>query len=62
MELGVCIERKASVGLHPFLSVFGGFERVRAVRGIFGTRTKEVLAGLTVEVSEGRGYMRIADH
>ena len=62
MELGVCIERKASVGLHPFLSVFGGFERVRAVRGIFGTRTKEVLAGLTVEVTEGRGYMRIADH
>lgn len=61
MDLGICIDRKASVGSHPFLAVFGGFEHVQAVRSVFGAGTKEVLDGLSVEVTEGRGYMRIND-
>ena len=61
VDLAVCVERKASVGLHPFTGVFGGFERVRAVRAIFGNKTEEVLGKLPVEVTEGRGYMRISD-
>ncbi len=62
MELGVCIERRAKVGLHPFTSVFGGFERVRAVRAIFGKKTEEVLDNLSVEIARRRGYMKIDDH
>lgn len=61
LDLGVCIERRATVGLHPFLSIFGGFERIRAVKGIFGSRTGDVLGGLSVEVADGRGYMKIDD-
>jgi hypothetical protein len=62
VDFGVCIERKAKLGLHPFTSVFGGFEQVRAVRTIFGKKTDEVLGNLSVEVSRRRGYMRIDDH
>ena len=61
MDLGVCIERNPAVGRNPFLRVFGGFEKVRAVRAIFGHRTAEVLGNLSVEVTNGRGYMRIND-
>ena len=61
MDLGVCIDRNAAVGHSPFLRVFGGFEKVKAVRAIFGRRTERVLANLGVEVAEGRGYMRIND-
>lgn len=62
MRLGVSVDRKTKAGLHQFTSVFGGFERVRAVKAIFGKKTGEVLEGLQVEVSRGRGYMRINDH
>ena len=61
MDLGVCIERKPALGRSPFLKVFGGFEKVKAVRAIFGHRTEEVLGNLSVEVTNGRGYMRIND-
>ncbi|MDE1857746.1 MAG: hypothetical protein KGI26_01590 [Thaumarchaeota archaeon] len=61
MDLGVCIERKVTVGAHPFTMVFGGFERVRAVKSIFGSKTKEVLGDLSIEVVDDRGYMRIND-
>ena len=62
MDLGVCIERKAKIGVHPFTGVFGGFERVQAVRNIFGSETEEVLGGLSVEVVSRQGYMKINDH
>ena len=62
MDLDVCIERKAKIGVHPFTGVFGGFERVQAVRSIFGSETEEVLGGLSVEVVKRQGYMRINDH
>lgn len=61
MDLGVCIAREAARGFHPFLAIFGGFERVAAVRSIFGSKTNEVLGALWVEVAPGRGYMRIND-
>jgi len=61
MDLGVCIERNATLGRSPFTRVFGGFEKVKAVRAIFGRRTDEVLGNLNVEVTAGRGYMRIND-
>lgn len=61
MDLGVCIKRNAPIGPNPFLRVFGGFEKVKAVRAIFGRRTDEVLGRLNVEITDGKGYMRIND-
>jgi hypothetical protein len=61
VKLGVSIDRKASIGVHPFKSVFGGFERLRAVRSIFGSETGVVLAGLPVEITKKGGYMKIDD-
>ena len=61
MNLGVCIAREAPRGFHRFLDVFGGFERVAAVRSIFGPKTKAVLGALWVEITDGKGYMRIND-
>ncbi len=61
LDLGVCIARGAPTGFHPFLEVFGGFERLRAVKSIFGPKTAKVLGGLWVEIAPGRGYMRIND-
>lgn len=62
MEYEVNIRRKSKIGHHPFTSVFGGFNRVKAVRAIFGKETDEILENLSVEVARGRGYMRINDH
>ena len=59
MKLGVSIERNVGPGNLPFASVFKGFEEVGAVREIFGVRTRDVLMGLTVDVMETRGYLRI---
>ncbi len=61
MKLGVVINRDVAVGCHPFKDVFGGFEKVAAVRSIFGRSTNRVLTGLEVEIEDGRGYMRIND-
>jgi len=58
---GVKIDRKAKLGKHAFKSVFEGFERVDAVRRLFGKRTDHVLDKLPVEVIRRRGYMRIND-
>ena len=61
MGLDVQIDRSAAPGTFPFTVLFKGFEDVVAVRGIFGAATDEVLARLSVEVIEGRGYLRIND-
>lgn len=61
LELKVRIERTAELGSIPFRHVFSGFERVSAVRAIFGDQTDRVLAELTVEIVESRGYLRIND-
>lgn len=62
LDLGVIIERGTKIGTHPFVEVFGGFDQLRAVKGIFGKDTDEVLRGLSVEVSRRHGYMKIDDH
>jgi hypothetical protein len=57
--LGVVINRDVPIGSFSFKDVFGGFERVAAVRSIFGSNTDRVLSALQVDVEDGRGYMRI---
>jgi hypothetical protein len=59
MKLGVVINRGAPLGTVRFADVFKGFEKVGAVRSIFGAETDRVLSGLSVEIEDGRGYMRI---
>lgn len=42
-----------------FLDYFKGFDKVEAVRGIFGKKTTEVLSCLSVEFSWFSGYMYV---
>ncbi len=51
--------RDAAVGPHLFNGVFHGFEKVGAVRRIFGEKTEHVLSELIVDVTEDKGYMHI---
>ena len=44
-----------------FAEYFKGFEKVEAVKGIFGEKTREVLANLEVELSWVMGYMYVDD-
>jgi hypothetical protein len=47
--------------MHAFSECFRGFERVEAVRRIFGDRTDEVLRGLRVELTWIGGYMWVSN-
>ena len=57
--MDVVINRDVPIGSFPFKDIFEGFERVAAVRSIFGSSTDRVLSALRVDVEDGRGYMRI---
>ena len=45
----------------PFTDYFKGFEKVGAVKEIFGKRTESVLQNLRVELTPLGGYMRVSD-
>ena len=61
-ELGVEIRRNAEVELLPFTDYFVGFEKVAAVRSLFGAKTSRVLRDLRVEFFSLRfGYMSVSD-
>jgi len=59
--LKVKILRKAKITMHPFTDYFQGFEKVEAVRRIFGDKTSEVLNSLRVEFFGRRSYMGVND-
>ncbi len=44
---------------HPFSDYFKGFDKVEAVRRIFGEKTEQVLADLKVEFAWVGGYMGV---
>jgi N-acetylglutamate synthase-like GNAT family acetyltransferase len=56
---GTAITRAPGIGLHPFSDVFNGFEKIGAVKGIFGDRVKGVFSKLRVEIADEDGYMHI---
>ena len=60
-KLNVKILRNAKVTMHPFTDYFKGFEKVEAVRHIFGEKTDSVLSNLKVEFTGGRGYMGVSN-
>ncbi|HTW40182.1 MAG TPA: hypothetical protein VMF04_04925 [Thermoplasmata archaeon] len=58
----VRIQRNAPIQLLPFRRFFRGFEKVPAVRELFGARTEQVLRDLRVEFFSSRfGYMGTSD-
>ena len=57
--LNVEITRDVSITLHKFIDYFKGFEKVEAVREIFGDQTEELLNHLKVEFVSRRGYMGV---
>ena len=59
-QLKVKILRNVKASFHPFTDYFKGFEKVDAVRSIFGERTEKVLQELKVEFVRGRGYMFVS--
>jgi len=60
-QLKVKIQREAKVTMHPFTDFFKGFEKVEAVRRVFGDKTEEVLNNLKVEIAGFRAYMGVSD-
>jgi hypothetical protein len=60
-KLNVKIVRDAKVLTYPFMDYFKGFEKVEAVRRIFGEKTEEVLSNLRVEFAGTRGYMGVSE-
>jgi hypothetical protein len=61
-KLGVEIRRDAEIKLFPFTDYFVGFEKVAAVKSLFGDETARVLKDLKVEFFSLRfGYMSVSD-
>ena len=63
MKLPIKVNRKTpAAALQPFTDYFEGFEKVAAVRKVFGDETEEVLARLKVGfISNKQMYMGIRD-
>jgi len=61
-KLKVEIDRDAPVTLLPFTDYFKGFEKIEAVKSIFGRQTAKVLNDLKVEFFSAKfGYMSVSD-
>lgn len=61
-RLGVSIERKSPTKLYPFTRFFKGFQKIPAVRELFGEKTDQVLRTLKVEFFSAKfGYMGTSD-
>ena len=58
----VTIVRDVPTKLFRFTDYFKGFEKVQAVRNLFGDKTEEILSNLKVEFFSSRfGYMGVSD-
>jgi len=60
-KLNVKILRNAKVAMFPFTDYFKGFEKVEAIRRIFGDQTEAVLNNLKIEFGGRRGYMGVSN-
>ncbi|HVP40479.1 MAG TPA: hypothetical protein VMS95_00825 [Candidatus Krumholzibacteriaceae bacterium] len=60
-RLKVKITREVPVTTYPFTDYFKGFERIEAVRKIFGEKTESVLQNLRVEFAGMRSYMGVSN-
>jgi len=55
------IRRNVRIRLRKFMDYFKGFEKVEAVRELFGDDTEKVLRNLKVEFSSRGGYMGVSN-
>lgn len=56
------IPTRVPIALHAFTDFFKGFEKIPAIRSIFGEDTEKVLANLKVEFFSSKfGYMGVSD-
>jgi len=60
-ELKVKITRDVPVTTYPFTDYFKGFERIEAVRKIFGDKTANMLHKIRVEFAGMRSYMGVSN-
>jgi len=60
-QLKVKIPREVPVATYPFADYFKGFERIKAVRKIFGDKTENVLQTIRVEFAGMRSYMGVSN-
>jgi len=61
-QLKVEIVRSVKIQTYPFMDYFKGFEKVDAVRRVFGEKTVDVLGSLRVEFISSRwAYMGVSD-
>lgn len=61
LDHGIKIARNISSGTHRFLEIFHGFEKLDAVKEIFGVNISEELDSLRVEVFPRDGFMGVSD-
>jgi hypothetical protein len=61
MDLGIRIRRDLELGTYGFTEVFQGFEKVDAVRSIFGEGVYDALSKTKVVLVSRRGYMHVDD-
>ena len=59
MELEVTIIRRASGDSCLFPELFQGFEKVAAVKHIFGAKTKQTLKSVRILFSTKKGYLHV---
>ena len=58
----VQIPSSVPIAIHPFTEFFKGFDKIPAVREIFGQETEKVLSELKVEFFSSKfGYMGVSD-
>ncbi len=60
-RLNVEIIRNAKVTMYRFKDCFKGFEKIEAVKKIFGDKTDSVLDNLKVEFGSRPGYMGVSN-
>ena len=61
IDRSIKIDRKVPSGTLAFKDIFVGFDKVDAVRQIFGEKTDEQLSKLKVEVFPREGFMGVSD-
>ncbi len=57
----IVIRRDLKPGSYSFLSIFSGFETIKAVQNIFGKNTEDVLTKLKIELFPRQGFMGVSD-
>jgi hypothetical protein len=59
MDLGVKIRRDSKHSTRPLIEIFRGFEKIDAVKSIFGEETERVLSKMMLVVEPREGYLYV---